>query len=184
MNTLFRTDNTNNETVTLLRKKLVCSDLMSDPRHIRWQVDLQTLVRELGGDCILWQGTEADTFNTYFPQFHESDDYFEGHLTRAASWQANFYQTTTNFVGVPVLSAYHSSGIWDDVYRHYDPAMMSRGMDIRPRIGDVLYADDVWWPEANPGPDPYEYNIGVDPVELFVSGLYDICGVDDFEYAD
>jgi hypothetical protein len=182
INTVFRSDNTNKERLADLRRKLVCSDLMSDPTHIRWQVELQRVVEELGGDCILWLGTEAEAFNTYHPDFHEADDYFQKHFTRPASWQANFHQTTANFAGVPVLSPYHSEAIWKELYRHYDPNLATADMDIRPQIGAILHDDDVWWPDSNPGPDTYTYDLDVDASELFLSGLYDEAGIEEIRY--
>lgn len=168
---VFRHDNTNDEAITDLQQKLLCSDLMSDPRHLRWVVRLKKIANKFDGKCLFWSGTEADTIYRYFPSFHESLDYFEGHTERAASWQAIGHQTRTNFTGAANVSPYHSEHIWDDVYQHYDPSMIEKGMDLRTEIGERLHGDSVKWPDRNPGPDPYEYDYDIDALQLYLEGI-------------
>lgn len=171
VNSVIHHDNRNDESLDDLQRKLVAADLMADPRHLRWLSSFKELVQDFGGDCIIWSGTSADAIHAYHRDFHTAENYFDCHLRRVASWQAISHQVMANFVGVPQLSPYHSPEIWDDVYRHYDPDMMSPEMDLRPRIGKILSGGEVWWPNRNPGPSPYQYDFEFDPIQLFIDGV-------------
>ena len=169
----FHHDNENEETWRDFRRKLICGDIRADPRHQRWYPTLDEIAARFDRDCIFWIGTEGDTINTYFPDFHEAEDYFAGHFSRAANWQGVTHQLTKNFTGAPALSPYHSESIWTNVYRHYDPDMISESMDLRPRIAEQWYDRDIWWPDRNPAPAPYEYTFEDDYRDVYFDYISD-----------
>jgi len=175
VNNIFRHDNVNKESEEEFSRKVIASDLRADPRHLRWYPKLEEIVDRFDGKCIFWCGTEGDTINSYYHVFHEVDDYFGLQFSRAANWQAITHQVTKNYTGAVALSPYHSEKIWENVYRHYNPEMMSPGMDLREDIGRLLLGSSAKWPERNPGPDPYEYSdmkgchdIYMDYIEMLV----------------
>lgn len=161
---LFRHDNKNEETRDDLRRKLICSDLRSDPRHLRWYPTLEEIVDRFDGKVIFWCGTEGDTIYSYHPEYQAGDreDFFALHKRRAANWQSVTHQVSKNYTGAGALSPYHSEEIWDRLYRHYDPNMISKGDDLRDEFGRRLADKPITWPTSNPGPAPYEYSISID----------------------
>lgn len=168
---LFHHDNQNRESRSEFEKKIICSDLRGDPHHLRWLPQLTEIATYFDNKCIFWSGTEGDTLNSYHSAYHGVDDYFDVHFTRAANWQSITHQVTKNYTGCAALSPYHSNQIWEDLYRHYDPEMISKSTDLRPAIGEALFRDDVWWPDRNPGPAPYSYRFSVDLEEMYRSYL-------------
>lgn len=160
VNQLYHHDNQNEESRDEFCQKIICSDLRSDPRHLRWYPTLQKIVDEHDGDVIFWCGTEGDTIYSYHVDFSSvsKEEYFDLHFERAANWQAITHQVTKNYTGAPAISPYHSPSIWEDLYQHYDPRMISKGDDLRPQLGEQLYGGDVWWPDRNPSPNPYSYD--------------------------
>lgn len=169
----FYHDNQNEESWREFRRKLICGDIRTDPRHQRWYPALDDIAERFDRDCIFWIGTEGDTINTYFPEFHEADDYFEPHFSRAANWQGLTHQVTKNYTSAPALSPYHSESIWKNLYRHYNPEMMSRSADLRPRIAEQWHGNDVWWPERNPAPQPYDYPFEDDYRDIYFDYISD-----------
>lgn len=158
INRLFHHDNENDKSLSFLKKKIKASDLYSDPTHMRWPDQLKKISEEFDGKCIFYSGTEADTFYTYFKDFHkDGKDYFKNHFHRAASWQATHHQLAKNISGCPQISPYHSQQMWENVYRHYDPNIIEKGDDLRPRIAEELRDGSIWFPNRNPGPDGIDY---------------------------
>jgi len=153
----FHHDNRNEETWRDFRRKLICGDIRAHPKHQRWYPTLEGITDRFDGDCIFWIGTEGDALNRYYGDFHEGDRYFDRHFNRVANWQGLTHQVTKNYTGAAALSPYHSESIWRNLYRHYDTDMLSPGEDLRPRIADQWYSEDVWWPDRNPSPEPYQY---------------------------
>jgi hypothetical protein len=173
---LYRHDNRNREDETDLIRKLICSDLRADPRHIRWRKCLKEIADSFGSECIFWVGTEADTIFSHFPEFHEQDrsKYFEGHFTRAANWQGTTHQTTKNFTGSPMISPYHSERFWRQIMEHYDPRLISKGTDLRKRLGEEIAGQSVVWPAKNPGPDMYKYDYTVNGYQEYIDYVREI----------
>ncbi|WP_144049522.1 hypothetical protein [Halorubrum salipaludis] len=169
MNQVYTHSNTNRETIGDTVKKLICSDLRADPRHIRWRPKLAEISKQYDRKCIFWSGTEGDTINSYYSDFHDSEEhgYFDLQMMRAANWQGTTHQTTTNYTGAPMISIYHSPQIWQDLYRRYDPEMIQKGDDLRDEIGEQLHGGSVVWPSNNPGPKPYRYERTFDPVQAY-----------------
>jgi hypothetical protein len=156
----FHHDNANEESREEFRRKVICSDLRVDPRHLRWYPTLERIVDRFDGNCIFWIGTVGEQFNTYYPFYHDSGRFFERHFTRAAKWQGVTHQVTKNYTGAAALSPYHSESIWENLYRVHDPGMMAGAPDLRPAIAAQWYDRDLWWAERNPAPEPYEYDFG------------------------
>lgn len=170
---LYRTDDRNRESESEFRRKLTATDLYSDPRHIRWLPQLETIANELG-KCIFWQGTEGDVFNRYYPKYHDGSvgHYFESHFTLSTSWQGNYHQTFKNYTGRPLLSPYHSEEIWEELYRRFDPSLMEQGIDLREDIGVRLSDGPVTWPRRNPSPRPYLYDQAMNCRNAYLSTIY------------
>lgn len=175
---MIRDDNKNRESTKDLQKKLLSSDLLMDPRHCRWVKKLKELTEEMDSDCIFWNGDGGGELLQHRPDL----EYPKTHLTRVPSKQGMYHQTVLNFTQTPLLTPYHSPKIWDDVFAHYEPSMMSDGMDVRPQIGEIFCGNDIWWPDRNPTPDAYQYNLNVSAVELFLSGLYEDVGIEKINY--
>lgn len=167
---IFRHDNQNEETEADLKRKLICSDLRTDPRHLRWYPTLEQLVDRFNGKVIFWCGTEGDTIYSYHADYQakERKAYFNLHQSRAANWQSVTHQVTKNYTGAAALSPYHSEDIWSDLYRHYDPSMINKGTDLRYNLGEELAGRSVKWPSSNPGPAPYTYNQKVNSKKLYL----------------
>lgn len=177
VNNLFTHSNTNQETRGDTVKKAICSDLRADPRHIRWRLKLAKISNKLDHKCIFWAGTEGDTINSYYSEFHDENEqgYFELQMSRAANWQGTTHQTTANFTGSPMLSLYHSPELWQEVYRRYDPEMIKEGDDLRDEIGQQLAGRPVTWPSTNPGPSPYRYSDGFDLEQAYEEFIQKYC---------
>ncbi|MDX1745262.1 MAG: hypothetical protein R3324_04935 [Halobacteriales archaeon] len=167
MGELFRHDNVNEETPEEFRRKVVCGDLRASPRHQRWYPTLEDIVERFDGECVFWIGTAGDAFNRYYTKYHASGNFFGLHLSRASKWVSITHQVTKNYTGAAALSPYHSESIWENLYRIHDPGLMSPGMDLRPEIAAQWYDRDLWWPEENPSPAPYDYDFGEDYHQLY-----------------
>lgn len=172
---LFRHDNENEESREELYRKLICSDLQSDPRHLRWYPTLEQIVEKFNGNVIFWCGTEGDTIYSYHPEYQAADHetFFNLHKRRAANWQSITHQVTKNYTGAAAISPYHSEEIWNSLYRHYDPRMISKGDDLRDELGRRLADGPVTWPMKNPGPAPYSYSITMDSQQKYKQYIID-----------
>lgn len=166
---LFTHDNVNDESMMDLRKKVICSDLRGDPRHIRWRPKLAEIVDQLDGNCIFWAGTAADAIYAYHPSFHglNAQRFFKKQFSGIANWQGTTHQTTKNYTGAPMISPYHSEMIWENVYQHYDPSMIKKGMDLRDSLGKELAGRQIHWMSKNPNPDPYDYPSSYDLQSMY-----------------
>ena len=154
---VFGHDNRNDESAEDLERKIVCGDLMSDATHIRWMPAMARIHAELGGACLFWGGTMSGPAHVFAGAHRrldgtDRDAFFRSHFERTASWQGNYHQVFVNFTGSPYLSPYHSREIWDDVFRHLDPAAVTKETDLRDRIGERLLGRPVGWPAESPGP--------------------------------
>ena len=170
INKLYHHDNQNKESYEEFCRKVICSDLRSDPQHLRWYPTLEKIVQSHNGDVIFWGGTEGDTIYSYHADYGNLSgrEYFDLHFNRAANWQSITHQVTKNYTGVPMLSPYHSPTIWTELFCHYDPKMISKGIDLRSDLGERLFGEDVWWPKRNPGPSPYSYDWNASLLSIYV----------------
>ncbi|MGQ5515601.1 hypothetical protein ACUJ40_04800 [Halococcus saccharolyticus] len=173
---LYRYDGKNREDRATLTRKMICSDLRADPRHIRWRRRLREIADSYDSKCIFWSGTEADTIFSHFPLYHNQnrEEYFSRHFTRATNFQGTTHQTTKNFTGCPMISPYHSERFWRTVMEHYDPGMISKNTDLRKRLGERVAGQSVSWPKANPAPDPYRYDYSVNGYQMYVDYIKSI----------
>jgi hypothetical protein len=169
----FAHDNCNEENGQDLAEKVLCSDLVSDPKQSKWLPKMREIARAFDHKCIFWAGTAADAIYSYHTSFHArpDDGYFALHQTRVSSLQGNYHQTFKNFVGCPLLSPYHSADIWQDLYRHYSPRLISPSTDYRDRLGEMLWGRPLIWQDQNPGPAAYEYAQNIDTFALYLSAL-------------
>ena len=173
---VFGHDNHNDESADDLERKIVAGDLMSDPTHIRWMPALACIRAELGGACLFWGGTMSGPAHVFGGAHRRLDGtdreaFFGSHFTRTASWQGNYHQVFLNLVGSPYLSPYHTREIWDDVFRHLDPGVVTRETDLRDRIGERLLERPVWWPTESPGPAPWIPSAYVDARAVYLRHL-------------
>jgi hypothetical protein len=163
---VIRHDGRNEETLADLKRTILCSDLYSNPIHIRYAPTLKRLAAEFGDQCIFWVGSMprgAHLFDGRHHRFDRSDPararsaFFNAHLVTFPAWQGNLHQTYANFVGQPFLCPYDLAEMWERVYRRLDPLILTKDVDLRGRIGDQLLGRPVRWPDENPGPIPYSY---------------------------
>jgi hypothetical protein len=175
---VIRHDGKNEETLADFRRKVLCSDLYSNPVHIRYAPTLKRLAAELGDQCIFWVGSMprgAHLFDGHHHRFDRSDParareaFFHSHLVTFPAWQGNLHQTYSNFVGHPFLCPYDLREMWETVYRRLDPLVLAKDVDLRSRIGDQLLGRPVKWPDENPGPTPYSYpHFWFNPYKFYV----------------
>ena len=175
-NKIFRHDNHNEETIEDQKKKIICGDLYSDPRHIRWMPAMANISREFNGRCMFWGGTMSTPAHVYAgPYIADLSDFkstfFKYHFERTASWQGNYHQVFKNFTGLPYLSPYHSREIWEEVYQHLDPRAISKNTDLREAIGEKLFGKPVKWINENPGPLIYEYDFYINSYKTYVQHI-------------
>lgn len=173
---LFAHDNRNDETPEETERKIVCSDLYSDPRHMRWLPALKRIADGLDGRCIFWSGSAGDALHVGRPhheRYRQGDPrgFFDIHLTRVPCLVGNYHQVVKNFTGCPLLCPYQTAEIWREVYMHHGPAVIPAGMDLRPRIGERLANRPIRWLEENPGPAPYRYARSFHARELYLARL-------------
>ena len=176
VNKIFSHDNHNEENIEDLKKKIICGDLYSDPRHIRWMPTMTKIAGEFNDRCIFWGGTMSAPAHVYAGPYRadfskDKTAFFRSHFERTASWQGNYHQVFKNFTGLPYLSPYHSREIWEEVYRHLDPSAIPKEVDLRPAIGERLFGKPVRWILENPGPRIYEYNFNIDAHEIVVQHI-------------
>lgn len=155
-------DNRNEETPAETKAKIIASDLYSDPRHMRWLPSLQRLAASRREGCIFWAGTAPCGLHEgrrYFRQYRgaQRERFFDVHLTRVPALMGNYHQVVKNITGCALLSPYQNAAIWSNVYRHFGPATIPVGADLRARIGERLAGRRIRWTAGNPGPAPYEY---------------------------
>jgi hypothetical protein len=159
---VIRDDGVNRESTEDLQEKLLACDLFGNPRHTLWMTSLRSLINELGSDVIIWNGSGGGEILQHRPNL----EYPYTHITRVPLMQGLYHQNAINFLGQPALSPYYTPEMWENVFKHFNPGMMDRGLDVRPRIGEILHGDEVRWPQENPSPDPYIYDLDTDPVEF------------------
>ena len=168
---LFGHDNQNEETPGETERKIVCSDLYSDPRHMRWLPSLRRIAEGLGFRCFFWSGSAADALHVgrSFHRRYSTNPrgYFDIHLTRVPCLVGNYHQVVKNFTGCPLLCPYQTPEIWRDLYMHHGPGVIPAGVDVRARIGERLAGRAIRWAKRNPGPAPYRYTAPFHAKEIY-----------------
>jgi len=167
---IFTDNNQNKENIDVFKKKIVCGDLYSNPRHIRWMPTIKKIADKFNQKCIFWGGTAADAIYSFHRDFHciSKEDYFKIHIRRVSSWQGNYHQVFKNFVRCPLLSPYHSKEIWEDLYQHLDQSIITKDTDLRNEIGEELFNKPIKWLNQNPGPKIYNYTFDIDLYNIYV----------------
>jgi len=172
----FSHDNRNEETPAETEQKIVCSDLYSDPRHMRWLPALRRIAKGYDFKCIFWSGSAADalhvgrSFHRRYLQKNPAG-FFDIHLTRVPCLVGNYHQVVRNFTGCPLLCPYETEAIWREVYSHHGPAVIPVGMDLRPLIGERLAGRPIRWLDSNPAPAPYVYAARFNAREIYMRAL-------------
>jgi hypothetical protein len=162
-----------NETKEDFKRKLLASDISVDPRHMRWRPKLGKIVEEHDRNCIFWAGQLGDTIYSYHNYYQRKDrkTYFQTHFNKAANQMGADHASIKNQFGVPMLSPYHSEGIWSDVYSKFDPKIIDSQTDLRNDLGRNLYGGGIWWPKKNPTPKIYKQDFCVDPVGYYLDHI-------------
>jgi len=173
---VFVDDSRNQETRGETEHKIVCSDLYSDSRHMRWLPALRRIAGSFDFRCFFWSGSAADALHVgrSFHQRYASRDpleFFDIHLKRVPCLVGNYHQVVKNFTGCPLLCPYQTDEIWSEVYAHHGPAVIPAGVDLRPRIGERLAGRPIRWLDTNPGPAPYRYDRPFDAREIYLKAL-------------
>ena len=172
----FVDNNRNVETPAETEMKIVCGDLYSDPRHMRWLPTLSRIAGSFDSRCFFWSGSAADALHIgrSFHQRYALENpaaYFDIHLTRVPCLVGNYHQVVKNYTGCPLLCPYQTSGIWREVYAHHGPGVIPAGMDLRDRIGERLAGRRIRWLDSNPGPAPYRYDRRFNEREIYLRTL-------------
>lgn len=145
-NHFFTHDNSNDENKSDLIRKLVNSDCISDPEHIRWLKKCRDIGKRFSNKCIFWTGNcgELHTLKA------ASVDIFARVPTHGI-YQKTAFQAT----GCLCLSAYFSKQMWMEVYSRIDYTMFRGKGDYRQEIGNRLAGRKLFWLKENPGPSPW-----------------------------
>jgi hypothetical protein len=175
---VFGHNNQNEETAQETESKIICSDLYSDPRHMRWLPTLRRIAESFDSKCFFWAGSAADALHVghAFHRRQLREDplrFFDIHLTRVPCLVGNYHQVVKNFTGCALLCPYQTATIWRDVYMHHGPAVLPPGVDLRPRLGERLAGRPIRWQARNPGPAPYRYATAFNAREIYLRHLRD-----------
>lgn len=95
--------------------------------------------------------------------------------TGAPHWKyrsVETYRGLCDFLGVPLLSPYHSPELWNEVLFRHDPETMQG--DLRADLGHCLFGREVRWLSQNPSPPPYASVHQGDPRAMYAR--YVSCG--------
>jgi len=163
VNEIFTHDNKNEENLKDLKRKIICSDLYSNPEGIKWLPTLKKISEKFGGNCIFWGGGGADDIYSKHDSLcaQSKEEYFKKRFSGVFCWYGNYHQSFKNFVGSPLLSVYYSKGIWENAYRHYTPTIIEKDMDLRDEIGKRLAGREIKWLNENPTPKEYKYSFRI-----------------------
>lgn len=164
-------EETNEETI----RKIIYSDLYSNPKHIRFLPTLKKIAERFAQKCIFWAGTAAGPIFSYrqnYP-YEKPEKYFNYQFTRGGLFLGSYHQVFKNFVDCPLLSPYHSLQIWEDLIGHLDPRIIKKGMDLRMEIGKKLSGRSIRWNEINPYIAPYKYENKIDTYNLYLNHIRD-----------
>lgn len=175
VNTLFTHNNINEESVEDFKKKVICGDLYTDPRHNKWLPTVKKIAEKFNYKCIFWSGTQTmPPAHFYIGGRHGRNfkrhplKFFNDHFNMTSPWQGNTHQIFKNFIGCLLISPYHSREIWEELYQHYNPSAVKEGMDLRFEIGERLFGKPVKWVKENPAPEPYKYSFYFDPYKIYI----------------
>lgn len=171
VNKSYKVDCVNRESASLLRKKVIASDLYSSIRHIRWIDDLKRISSNRSKKTIYWVGTEGDTFFSYNREYKKGsrEEFWRMQNIRAPSWQGNFHQTVFNTTNSPVVSPYHSKEMWNFLPR-FDPKSIKKGDDIRDKIARNIN-ENVFIKSLNESPSPYTYESGLNTKCIYLDEI-------------
>ena len=88
-------------------------------------------------------------------------------MTQVAAWHGAAHQTLSNFLGVPLLTPYHSPRLWNEVLYRHDPETMQG--DLRADLGRRIFGREVRWLDENPSPKPYASVHEGDPRAVYIA---------------
>jgi hypothetical protein len=160
---IFAHDGKNEERMADFKRKVMCSDLYTNPIHVRYLPTLERIVNDFDGECMFWLGSMPRRASLYDASHRKpeapisNEQFFNVHMNTFPGWQGNIQQTYANYLGCPFLSPYYLKDMWFELYAHLDPSIIVSGQDYRPRLGELLAGRKIVWPTENPGPSPYEY---------------------------
>ena len=163
----FEHDNINNENKDFVMEKVLNSDMICSPEHIRWSKSIIDISNKFNKKCIFWTGTIGDTFyNCHIYEYMRSNFkyFFEVQFNRASAYQGiTLHQAVFNLTSCPSLSLFHSREIWDELYQKVDLSsfnfsLFGNSPDLRKEIGNKLANKEIKWIKKNPTPLPWFIN--------------------------
>jgi asparagine synthetase B (glutamine-hydrolysing) len=164
----FKHEDDNKDTLEVLKRKIICSDLFSDMSHLRWMPKMKEIASQFENKVIFWGGTAADAIFKYYPVFHKNNDtFYKLHAERVASFQGNYHQVFKNYTDCPYLSPYHSEEIWRELFLKMNPLFIKEHGDVRKILGEVIASRPVTWIDENPAPKAYRYNFAFEPIRYY-----------------
>lgn len=138
----------------LYKEEVLYSDCLFDLAHVRWVVQLKEIVDRYDGKIILWLGTNGDGVFSVNNN-HRDKDYYAVQDLHVATSQGVLHQVYKNILNIPVLSPYQSPRMIDELICKFDPYYIMESLDIRPRVGEILFGKKVKYPSSNPTPPVY-----------------------------
>ncbi len=134
--------------------EVLYSDCLYDLAHVRWVAQIKEIVDRYDGKIILWLGTNGDGLFS-MNNNHRDKDYYVVQDLHVATSQGVLHQAYKNILNIPVLSPYHSPRMIKELICKFDPYYIKDSLDIRPRVGEILFGKKVKYPESNPTPPVY-----------------------------
>lgn len=145
-NHFFTHDNSNDENKSDLIRKLVNSDCISDPEHMRWLKKCRDIAKRFSNKCIFWTGNCGELHTRKAANVD---------IPRRVPTHGIYQKTGFQVTGCLFLSAYFSKQMWAEVYSKIDYAMFRGKGDYRQEIGNRLAGRKLFWLKENPGPNPW-----------------------------
>ena len=78
---------------------------------------------------------------------HRDKDYYVVQDLHVATSQGVLHQAYKNILNIPVLSPYHSPRMIKELICKFDPYYIKDSLDIRPRVGEILFGKKVKYPD-------------------------------------
>ena len=169
-------DGQDQENEEFMREKIMATDGLTNPAHMRYFEHCRCIVEEYG-DVVFWLGTWGDALNanTVWKKDYvkDVDAFWNFFYTRGARWQGAYHQMFMTLLGVPCYSIYHSPDMWKHLWMRYDTSLV-RHHDLRDKLAEKIWGKLPIWPRENPGPSQYKkQNISFDKIkQIYIEGLH------------
>lgn len=144
----------NNTDNTYLEEEIISTDCFYDPAHFRYVPTIKKLWEKHDGKIVLWMGTGGDGILAKAACI-DFDDLFDFWALHVGVAMGVLHQLYKNLFDIPCLSHYQSPEFLDEYFYKYDPEFVRSGLDIRPKVGELMYGKKINYPSSNHTPGPW-----------------------------